>query len=99
MRKIDPGEKFPWKKLSKLKIGVWYKKINFNNNLSKRETELKFFQNIYKIGYRYFNLKLRNRSDKKIIKAFQMRFLPKKVSGNIDEETFKISQYLSKNEK
>ena len=97
LRKIDPGEKFPWKKLSKLKIGVWYKKINFNNNLSKRETELKFFQNIYKIGYRYFNLKLRKRSDKKIIKAFQMRFLPKKVSGNIDEETFKISQYLSKN--
>ena len=24
LRKKDPGEKFPWKKLSKNKFGLWY---------------------------------------------------------------------------
>ena len=26
LRKSDPGEKFPWKKLSKYNLGKWYKK-------------------------------------------------------------------------
>ena len=27
LRKIDPGEKFPWKKLFKNKIGIWHIKL------------------------------------------------------------------------
>ena len=94
---IDPGEKFPWKRLSKFNIGNWYNKRNMDLHQTKNELELKFFKNIYKIGYRYFNLKLRNKNDKKVIRAFQMRYLPKKVSGKIDQETLEISRYLLKN--
>ena len=31
----------------------------------------------------------------KIIKAFQLKFLPKNVTGKLDQKTFKISHYLA----
>ena len=95
-RKIDPGEKFPWKKLSKFDLGIWYKeknlKINFRNIKKKR---IIFFKNLYKIGYRYFHLHKRLKKDKLVIKAFQQRYRPSKVNGVIDEKTFKISHFLA----
>ena len=36
LRKIDPGEKFPWKQLAKRKIGIWHNlKPNFLKNFRK----------------------------------------------------------------
>ncbi len=95
-RKLDPGEKFPWKRLSKLKIGFWYQKKIFEN-LTKNEVDIRstFFKNIYKIGYRYFNLRKKNKSDSLVIRAFQRRFLPDNITGNIDLKTLKISQFLA----
>jgi N-acetylmuramoyl-L-alanine amidase len=98
LRKLDPGEKFPWKKLSKYQLGTWYKssKENFFPR-GKKEIEALFFKNLYKIGYRYFNLNKRNkRKDDLIIKSFQKRYLPTKISGNIDQKTLKISHFLTK---
>ena len=95
-RKLDPGEKFPWKKLSEHKIGCWYKNNStkkFNSNLKK---EVVFFKNLKKIGYRYFNILKRGHKDKAIIKSFQRHYLPKNVSGVIDEKTLKISHFLTK---
>ena len=93
LRKSDPGERFPWKKLSFYKIGKWYKKIEDKPKLKKNINNL-FFKNLYKIGYRYFNLNRRNSKDKKIIKAFQQHYMPKYVTGKIDQKTFSISHYL-----
>ena len=96
LRKVDPGENFPWQKLSKYNLGVWYKEKSQKINFKKSKIRYNFFQNLYKIGYRYFSLKKRKiKKDKKIIKAFQLRFLPKRVSGNLDQKTLKISYYLA----
>ena len=57
-----------------------------------------FFSNLHKIGYRYFDILKRGKKDKLIVKAFQSRYCPNRVSGNIDEITFQISHFLTKNQ-
>ena len=95
-RKIDPGEKFPWKKLSKFDLGVWYKEKNFKIYLrDNKKNRFSFFKNLHKIGYRYFHLGKRAKKDKLVIKAFQQRYRSSKVNGEIDQKTLKISYFLA----
>ena len=96
LRKIDPGEKFPWKKLSELRLGKWYSKKKITIKVSKKKIERAFFKNIHKIGYRYFKAERRNKRDKNIVKSFQQHYLPKKVTGIVDQETFIISHFLTR---
>jgi len=98
LRKKDPGEKFPWQFLYKKKVGYWHninKKNIINHNLSKKDLRNFFFNNLYKIGYRYFDLKKPLRHDLKVVKAFQRRFRQSKVNGLIDQECLQISHYLA----
>ena len=96
LRKIDPGEKFPWKKLSKNQLGTWYnlKKVKFDFS-NKFKIKKLFFKNLHKIGYRYIENKINNKKKFMIIKAFQRRYHPKGVSGKIDRKTYKISHFLA----
>ena len=95
-RKIDPGEKFPWKLLSKNQIGIWHK-INKQKlyKLRKKKltkiqqsTCLKFMQ---KIGY---SLKKKNKI--KLFKNFQRRFRQELINGILDKECLIIAEKLSK---
>ncbi len=95
LRKIDPGEKFPWKNLSNHKIGKWYKVKKFKTDINLKARKKIFFKNLKKIGYRYFSLSKRSTKDMKIIKAFQRRYLPENVNGILDKKTFKISHFLT----
>ena len=98
LRKIDPGEKFPWKFMSKKKVGYWHNVNKKNNNtydLGKINLRKIFFNNLYKIGYRYFDRKKPSKYDSKIIKAFQKRFRQSKINGLIDKECLQISHYLA----
>ena len=98
-RKKDPGEKFPWKYLSKKKIGYFHslneKKLEkFRNQKLSTYEENIFIKNLYKIGYSK-NLKKINNNYKTILStAFQRRFRPNLVNGIIDKECYIISKNL-----
>jgi len=95
LRKIDPGKKFPWKKLSKQNIGNWYSKKEKKIEVNLKKIEHSFFKNLQKLGYRYFSVKNRKSNDQKIIKSFQSHYLPNRVTGKVDQKTFEISHFLT----
>ena len=95
LRKADPGEKFPWKKLSKFNIGKWYLKVNSEIEINPEKMKKLFFKNLQKIGYRYFSTTKKNLKNKMIIKAFQRHYLPNRITGKIDQKTYKISHFLT----
>jgi len=103
-RKKDPGEKFPWKYLSKYKIGYWHnidqkKLIKYRMKEIDNSHKLSFYKNLYKIGYskipKNFKYK-KNMYSIKITKSFQRRFRPEIVNGKVDKECLIISQNLIK---
>ena len=95
LRKIDPGKKFPWKKLSKQNIGNWYSKKEKKIEVNLKKIEHSFFKNLQKLGYRYFSVKNRKSNDQKIIKSFQSHYLPNRITGKVDQKTFEISHFLT----
>ena len=96
LRKIDPGEKFPWKFLYKKKIGIWHNvnssKTKFSSNKIWELNLNKFKKYLNKIGYKI------EYSDpyqlRKLIKVFQMRFRPELVNGKLDFECYMIAKSL-----
>ncbi len=102
-RKLDPGEKFPWKILFKKKIGLWHainKKIliKLRNKKCDKFEEKQFLKNLFRIGY---SQNINKNTDKKnfhtfSIKAFQRRFRQELINGKIDLECLLISQKLKK---
>ena len=100
-RKIDPGEKFPWKYFSKNKIGYWHDlKVEFLKNKRKirleKKDKLQFIKNLIKIGYQVNSIAKKSNHPKIITKAFQRRFRPELINGIIDLECLLISKNLIK---
>jgi len=101
LRKIDPGEKFPWKKLSNNKLGIWHNyKASFLRKyrkvkISKEKDKIKFNKNLKKIGYCVsINRKL---FLSKTIKAFQRHYRQELINGRLDKECLIIADNLVKN--
>ena len=65
------------------------------SGIQDKKVKKLFFKNLFKIGYRYFDKNSRTEKDIFLIEAFQRRFLPNKVTGKIDQKTFKISHFLA----
>tara|TARA_Y100001935_G_C17274060_1_gene493621 strand:- start:129 stop:845 length:717 start_codon:yes stop_codon:yes gene_type:complete len=93
LRKIDPGEKFPWKLLSKKNICLWH---NLNKNICKKlrnskVEEDKFYKLLFNFGYK----SSKKKDDKiRIYKNFQRRFRPQLISSVVDKECYTILKTL-----
>ena len=93
-RKKDPGEKFPWKELSKKKLCLWH---NLNENKLKKvrnqklslKDEKRFINNLHKIGY-----PKTKRNNFSVVKNFQRKFRQDLINGKIDKECLLISENL-----
>ena len=100
LRKVDPGEKFPWEHLAKKKIGIWHDyKSKFlkqfrKNKIFKKHDKAKFFNNLNNIGYcisvkkKFFQTKT--------LKAFQRHYRKELINGFLDKECLIIAQNLRK---
>ena len=100
LRKIDPGEKFPWKYLAKYKVGIWHdckpkllSKLRKKKILSTKDKK-KFIISLNKIGYCFSHKK--KSLFFKTIKAFQRHFRKELINGLLDRECFIIAQNLAK---
>ena len=95
MRKLDPGERFPWIVLEKNKLTYLPKAKKITNDAMIYYSNLsQFKKKLKKIGY---NINLNNRNDdnfKNVIKAFQMHFQQDFVTGYPNDKTISlIEQY------
>ena len=101
LRKIDPGEKFPWKRLANNGIGIWHNcKPNFlrkyrNVKILEKKNKIKFIKNINKIGY-CFSVKKKSFFIK-TVRSFQRHYRKELINGLLDKECLIIAQNLSKN--
>jgi len=100
-RKKDPGEKFPWKDLSKIKLCNWHnldeKKLK-KTRLIKLTTneEKEFLKNLSKIGYKELPSSNFKNEKKLLFKAFQRRYRQSLINGLPDQECLLISKNLLK---
>ena len=97
-RKIDPGEKFPWKELNKKKLS-YSPMINLNIGdveSKKNETNYKYEKNkeilikLGLIGYDIRNVKVEDDKFKLLIQAYQRHHRQTNVLGEIDSETIRL---------
>ena len=103
-RKMDPGEKFPWKILYRNNIGIWHnlnsrKLVYFRRKtVLIKETRL-FMKKLKKFGYPYKSIIIKNKIKYKrlLVKAFQRRFRPELINGNIDQECLLIINNITRN--
>jgi len=100
-RKIDPGEKFPWRILYKNKLAFLPKKLiksksqsleKYFLNKSLKNNKSKTIHMLKIIGYEVGPSLKSSYKFSLLIKAYQMHFIRTKVDGRLDIMTYEIIQ-------
>ncbi len=85
-RKLDPGEKFPWKRLADAGVSVWPKAIEVYHGPGEDRVG-RVQQQLVAIGYGVEMTGVMDAATRAALRAFQRRFRPSNVDGMIDDET------------
>jgi len=93
-RKIDPGPRFPWQRLYRLGYGAWYDDETvykyWEQFRQSQPSTLALQTALHTYGY---SIELSGENDEQsgnVVRAFQMHFLPWKVSKEFDAETVAV---------
>lgn len=87
-RKLDPGEKFPWKKLADAGVSIWPQAASLD--LPDDEYVAHAQQQLAVFGYDVQATGVMDAATKNALVAFQRRFRPHQIDGVLDEETRKL---------
>lgn len=102
MRKIDPGERFPWQGIAAAGIGYWPdietddRRILFEAGSRDRGVAI-VQRGLAHIGYCARVTGVMDDETKLIVQALQRRYRPSHIDGNVDIETMDILKALSEN--
>ena len=99
MRKLDPGEKFPWQELANEGIGVWPKEAGDKDfpvlgPMTSSPAVRTLQQDFEKYGFGLMVNGMYDAVTQAVVTAFQRHFRPKKVDGTADAETQSLLQVL-----
>jgi N-acetylmuramoyl-L-alanine amidase len=90
-RKIDPGEKFDWRKLHAAGVGHWVEPTPVGPPLSQiaedKDAAASLQQKLGKYGYSIDITGSADEQTEVVVKAFQRHFRPERVDGIADRST------------
>ena len=92
LRKVDPGEKFPWPRLAAAGIGVWPKHPRLDISRSVQVPEVQ--RDLAAIGYECPASGVLDEDTRLAVSAFQRHFRPAHVTGIPDGETLALAAVL-----
>ena len=97
-RKVDPGPKFPWKRLADAGLIKWFDPAKVAERLPQNQAHLpdvEWFQvNLRRHGYEVPIHGDLDKATRNVVRAFQMRYRPSKFDGQPDAETAAILDAL-----
>lgn len=101
-RKLDPGERFPWRVLANAGVGVWPagvtgdRTVRHGPDQGSGETLARLQSRLREIGYAEPGEGAYTARTRAVVAAFQRRFRPAHVDGLVDGETANLIDAVAK---
>jgi N-acetylmuramoyl-L-alanine amidase len=95
-RKLDPGEKFPWKRLADAGVAIWPQAAASHLESTSGEAISQLQQRLAAFGYDVVQSGAMDGATRNALSAFQRRFRPSCIDGAPDAETTALLASLTR---